>query len=141
MPCDIKKYGKDWKEIREQILLRAGGKIRDPRIGARCEQCGVRNYAVGHRKKGVFTPARGNVFYDCYQYAVSYSYARRIANKHNIWYGDTEPKLIVIVLTTSHKDHDVNNNELSNLLALCQQCHNRHDIPMRVKHRKQISEK
>jgi len=32
-----------------------------------------------------------------------------------------------IVLTISHTDHDISNNDYSNLMALCQRCHIRHD--------------
>ena len=32
-----------------------------------------------------------------------------------------------VILTIAHIDHDVNNNEYSNLKALCQRCHLHHD--------------
>ncbi len=41
-----------------------------------------------------------------------------------------------VVLTVAHLDHNPRNNYLSNLAALCQRCHNRHDFPIRVKHAK-----
>jgi len=41
-----------------------------------------------------------------------------------------------IVLTIAHLDHDLNNNSYFNLQALCQRCHNRHDIKFRVANRK-----
>lgn len=44
MPADMSKYPKEWPEIRNKILLRAGGCEDDPRVGARCEKCGVLNY-------------------------------------------------------------------------------------------------
>jgi hypothetical protein len=37
----MKNYPKNWSEIRREILLRAGGNEDDPRVGARCEKCGV----------------------------------------------------------------------------------------------------
>lgn len=49
MPVDMSKYPDDWNEIRNKILLRAGGDADDPKIGAVCEWCGVQNYAVGYR--------------------------------------------------------------------------------------------
>jgi len=46
MPFDRSKYPDNWEEIREDILLRAGGDLDDPRIGARCEWCNVENYSL-----------------------------------------------------------------------------------------------
>lgn len=44
---------------------------------------------------------------------------------------DGYPKVVRIVLTISHTDHDIANNgtpgSRPNLRALCQQCHLRHD--------------
>ena len=42
-------------------------------------------------------------------------------------FGDDYPKIIKIVLTVAHVDHDPTNNAESNLAALCQRCHLRHD--------------
>jgi 5-methylcytosine-specific restriction endonuclease McrA len=42
----------------------------------------------------------------------------------------------VIVLTVAHLDHRKNNNEFSNLAALCQRCHLKHDIHQHVANRK-----
>ena len=36
-------------------------------------------------------------------------------------------RAIVIVLTVAHLDHNPANNDPSNLAALCQRCHLRHD--------------
>jgi 5-methylcytosine-specific restriction endonuclease McrA len=38
-----------------------------------------------------------------------------------------------IVLTVAHLDHDPQNNDPANLMALCQYCHNRYD----AEHRRQ----
>lgn len=46
-------------------------------------------------------------------------------------------KSVLVILTVAHLDHDPTNNDLDNLRALCQRCHNRHDIP----HRKQTRAK
>jgi len=40
-----------------------------------------------------------------------------------------------VVLTIAHLDQDITNNAYSNLAALCQRCHNRHDLPHRIRHR------
>ncbi|NPV54540.1 MAG: HNH endonuclease [Firmicutes bacterium] len=42
----------------------------------------------------------------------------------------------VVVLTVAHLDHDPTNNDPENLRALCQLCHNRHDMPIRAWNRK-----
>jgi len=49
-------------------------------------------------------------------------------------------KYIVVVLTVAHLDYDIENNDYQNLKALCQKCHNRHDIKDRVKNRKSKSD-
>jgi hypothetical protein len=45
--------------------------------------------------------------------------------------GEVDPtqknKLIRVVLTVAHLDGDIENNDLSNLMALCQKCHLQHD--------------
>ena len=41
-----------------------------------------------------------------------------------------------IVLTIAHLDHDPRNSDPSNLKALCQRCHNRHDAKDRAKNRR-----
>jgi hypothetical protein len=41
-----------------------------------------------------------------------------------------------VILTVAHLDHDIANNEDSNLMAMCQLCHNRYDAPMRAAKRK-----
>lgn len=47
MPCDYSKYPSNWREIRNGILLRAGGgEGGDPREGASCEWCGAFNHAL-----------------------------------------------------------------------------------------------
>ena len=41
-----------------------------------------------------------------------------------------------VVLTIHHIDYDINNNKPYNLLALCQRCHNKLDMPLRIKNRR-----
>lgn len=41
-----------------------------------------------------------------------------------------------VVLTTAHLDHTPENNELSNLRAWCQRCHNTFDAPHRAENRR-----
>ena len=125
MPTDMSKYPKDWKEIRNRILLRAGGNEDDPRVGARCEHCGLQNYDVVARCGGVLMFVKSPY--------VSHEDARRAkidAEKH------TGLGYSVVVLTISHI-HDMNpqNVDESNLAALCQKCHNSHDVQYRKRNR------
>ena|SRR3990167_4931804 len=41
-----------------------------------------------------------------------------------------------VVLTIAHIDQMPENNDMENLAALCQKCHNTHDLPSRVSNRK-----
>ena len=45
-----------------------------------------------------------------------------------------------VVLTVAHIDQDVNNNKRYNLLALCQRCHLKIDLPYKIKKRKEKNE-
>ena len=45
-----------------------------------------------------------------------------------------------VILTVHHIYCDKSNNIPLNLIALCQRCHLRLDLPIRIKHRKQKSE-
>ena len=44
--------------------------------------------------------------------------------------------LTEIILTVAHLDHDKTNNRFSNLKALCQRCHLRHDLDQHANNRK-----
>lgn len=95
MPRDYNIYPKNWKtHIRPAILKRAGNK---------CEFCGVRNGAIGYRNKsGRFFELEG------------------LQADAHIEDGE---KIIKIVLTVAHLNHDVSDNRPDNLKALCQKCH------------------
>lgn len=99
MPIDYSKYPPNWRfEIRPAILKRAGNK---------CERCGVKNYAIGYREKsGKFVECEG------------------LQADAAILDGD---RVIRIVLTVAHLDHDIGNSSPENLAALCQKCHLEHD--------------
>ena len=108
MPCDYSKYHPEWKErIRPDILRRANWK---------CEFCGVQSRAIGYREKD-------GTFVECD------SYMQKWAIDHGF-------KIIKIVLTIMHLDHDITNNEYTNLKSGCQRCHNKYDMPNRIKNRK-----
>jgi hypothetical protein len=137
MPCDMKLYPADWQQIRARILSRAGN---------RCEQCGVVNHAVGHRKDdGSFVaddsgPHGEGLTWD--GEPLSFKSAQSLVNAYNTnglkrKTDEDGNRWIVIVLTIAHVD-DPNPNACddSNLRAWCQRCHNRHDMPMRKQNAK-----
>ena len=96
MPIDYRKYPPDWKtRIRPDILRRANN---------RCEMCGAENGSYVMRPRIVTW--RGNGLLD----------KRRGCVLMTFW-------PVRIVLTIAHMDHDVTNNDYSNLKALCQKCH------------------
>lgn len=111
MPIDYKHYPANWKsELRPAVLTRAQNC---------CETCGVPNYAV----------VRWNIeegYYDEYNES-----PKTYAEAREIWVdlmaGDYYSDWKVIVLTIAHLDHDVTNNALENLKALCQRCHLNYD--------------
>lgn len=110
MPCNYKEYPKDWKQIRERILLRANNK---------CEKCGLKNHIIISKKD-----RKEVVNFDWHRYAqlskAEYS-PSQILKKMNC---------TKVVLTIAHLDNDHRNKNVANerLLALCQQCHLRMDI-------------
>lgn len=107
---DKAAYGPDWQAIRKQVQERAGDK---------CEGCGVANHAVGARDRRGDWHDQDSI--DNMNSDVGYS-----------MFGEY-PKIIRIVCTTAHLDHNPGNNDLDNLKFWCQACHNRYDSPMRVR--------
>jgi 5-methylcytosine-specific restriction endonuclease McrA len=136
-PENRKRYPKNWKQISEDI--------RFNRAQNKCEVCGVSNHAVGYRKLKQFVPLdRANNF-DYYagqgldavtKEMLTFKKARTIAEIANDYY-NLGYKCIVIVLTVAHLDHNPENNDYSNLKAMCQKCHNSYDAP----HRRQTFKK
>lgn len=105
-PENKKLYPKNWKQIRKDILQRANNK---------CEFCGVENYSEGYRDKdGNFIKSEG------------------LQQEADTLDGE---KIIRIVLTIAHLDHNPQNNDYNNLRALCQRCHLRHDIDQHKQNR------
>lgn len=132
MPVDMSKYPENWNEIRNSILIRAGGDQFDPVIGSRCEWCGIRNYAVKYVKN------------DSVRNFDDYGFARQRVTRHNAdrnkmrEYG----RASVVVLTIAHLDDpDPMNCDPDNLAALCQKCHNGYDAPMRLANRRAAARK
>lgn len=113
MPCDYKKYPADWKQIVERIKRRAHD---------RCELCGLENGWHVLRPKDNW-------------WLVTYVGAQDAKNPRTHESLKPMGKIVRIVLTVHHIDYDVNNNKLYNLLALCQRCHNKLDMPLRIRNR------
>lgn len=116
MPCNYKHYPANWKtEIRPAILLRAGN---------RCERCQVPNGAIICRGKwgstDVYQNDDGQIFCADTGKDMGSSYVG------DVWVGGKQT-LTKVVLTIAHLDHDITNNQYTNLQALCQRCHLGHD--------------
>jgi hypothetical protein len=108
-PMKRELYPANWPEIRAQVKERAGNK---------CEGCGVANHAVGARDRRGDWHDQDSI--DNLNSDVGYS-----------MFGEY-PKIIRIVCTTAHLDHNPGNNDLGNLKFWCQACHNRHDAKHRA---------
>lgn len=126
MPIDYKKYPKNWfSEIRRDIPMRAKNK---------CECCGAPNYAVGTREGNVFEPVSGTIHLDMAGNGeLSFKEAKEVSEHFTALFNQ---KHIVVVLTISHTDHNIQNNNYNNLKALCQKCHNSYDAKHRAQNRK-----
>jgi hypothetical protein len=130
MPIDYSKYPKNWKtEIRPAILERAKN---------RCEKCGIKNHDIVIRgcwnDKPVYQKMDGQIFDAENSEYLGSNYVGEV-DIHN------KNKIIRIVLTISHTDHDINNNKYSNLKALCQRCHINHDKEHHAKNARETREK
>lgn len=105
-PENKSKYPKNWKQIRAQILERAGNRCEWP-------NCRVENGAKGFWLEDRFIcpmyPAEGQ-------------------------------KLIRIVLTCAHLDHNPPNCNPWNLMAMCQRHHLRYDAKHHAETRKKRRE-
>lgn len=99
-------YPPNWKEIRDSIVAREGG---------RCKWCkaqdGAKGYRAPHPPRPFVPETRDSVLLQVER---------------------NGGKVITIVLTVAHLDHDPRNNDPANLAALCQQCHNNYDAPHRA---------
>ena len=100
-------YPKNWPDIRLQVLERAC---------FCCERCSVPDRAYGYRD------AKGNFHELTGEEAVN---------------PPSGVRAFMVILTIAHLNHDPRNNDLGNLEALCCQCHNRLDAPVRAANRKQ----
>lgn len=118
MPINYSNYPPNWKtEIRPDILKRENNC---------CKFCGVENYSIGYRcENGIWNKIEKSFAGDM------------IAEDAK----DMGYKVVKIVLTIAHLDHDTTNNDYSNLAALCQKCHNNYDKVHRKANRKATTNK
>lgn len=114
-PENAKRYPPNWNEIRAKVLARAGN---------RCEQCKVKNRALGGRMKdGRWLPA---LPLGERRLRLEWPQPGTLAWCQK---GQTSERLriIRIVLTIAHLDHTPENCALENLRAWCQRCHLAYD--------------
>lgn len=117
MPINYNKYPADWFGRLHRILWdRAGGK---------CEQCGLVHGTTVMSIKVPMLRGKKRV------YRVQW---------HEFYPEDLPPnaKLVVVVLTKAHLDHDADNKHVhpSRLKLLCQLCHLRYDAWTKAQRRK-----
>lgn len=134
--------GPAWRAIRERILARAEN---------RCEHCGVPNHKQAWRMCGWWTPSTFEANAWASGWRLNLPLGRHEVNGaaietlpgdiqliHLPWRHAGVPehlacfpagghRLVYIVLTIAHLDHNPENNADANLAALCQWCHFRHD--------------
>lgn len=122
-------YPKDWKQIRARIQERAGDK---------CELCGVKNHAWGYRDKdGVFSDISNYGSLQLVENGVVVKISAEVNRINqarlvsNLGY-----KIIRIICTVMHLNHDPRDNRDENLKFGCQKCHNNYDKDFRAENRK-----
>lgn len=108
------RYPKDWKQIRARILQRARN---------RCERCGLLNHLWGYRDAfGAFHGLTKAPLADAGFRRPPFDVA---CNDGRVL------RVIEIILTVAHLNHEPEDCRDENLQALCQRCHNRHDVASR----------
>ena len=111
-PENRSRYPADWKAIRADILERAGH---------RCEKCRAPNRTRIARGDG---NDAGTYMLDdamVYDDETGECLGPRRMSDYSL------SRMVDVVLTIAHLDHEPENVDPSNLRAWCQQCHLRHD--------------
>jgi 5-methylcytosine-specific restriction endonuclease McrA len=113
-PENRHRYPKNWPQIRASILERAGHK---------CEQCGAPDRTTIWRGMNEDAGLWALVVEDHLRlYCETTGEERGWA-----WGYDREGRPVKVILTIAHLDQQPENNDPSNLKALCQRCHLAHD--------------
>jgi len=108
MPINYKKYSDKWFDVIRPDILK--------RDNFRCKWCGIRDRVQYYWESGQ------RVIVD------DEWIKKRIIEQRG--------RIKRVILTIAHIDQNIYNNDYSNLAALCQLCHNRHDIRHRILNRK-----
>jgi len=120
MPIDYSRYPANWKsEIVPRILERAGGC---------CEWCGIQN---GAQATSVPLMVRDGGRYKQKRFWLTNE--GDVIRMKPFAVGDI--KIITVVLTIAHLDHDEQNHDVSDerLRALCQYCHLNYDASEKMR--------
>lgn len=111
-PENKARYPDNWKEVRKEILARAG---------SACEKCGAPNRALiargAGKDEGTYMMLDGAVH--CAETGKKLGVAKGSEYERS--------KVIEVVLTIAHLDHQPENCDPENLRAWCQRCHLRYD--------------
>lgn len=116
-PENKARYPKDWPQISRDARERAGWKCQHP-------GCTARQYAYGvwEGSDFFFELGLGETYGEARQRAAEESFAR-----HGDGPAPADQKIIVIVLTVAHLDHQPENCDPANLAAMCQRHHLAYD--------------
>lgn len=133
-PENRARYPKDWPDISRAARERARWRCQHP-------DCTARQYAVGHWAKNAaglwrWIPTHGSGPHDAAGWGQrwpcgtswTYSEAAEFARDCNEL-DSGHPKLIVIVLTVAHLNHQPEDCRPENLAAMCQRHHLAYDAP------------
>lgn len=107
------RYPPNWPEISAQIRRRAGNK---------CEQCGVPNYEIGGR-------TRDGKWHRAWPVGEKLTHIEW-PKPGSYWWCEGAPfqlRIIRIVLTVAHLNHDPADCDPANLRCWCQRCHLHYD--------------
>ncbi len=126
MPIDYREYHPKWKLIVRLIRKREGDC---------CKFCRVANYMVT-RINNVTKDFEIHHYNWAQDQFDNQKEAKETADHLNTACADGEGKWIVIVLTIAHLDGNKENNRFTNLAALCQRCHLKHDLGHHIMNRK-----
>jgi putative hemolysin len=117
-PENRSRYPKDWPKISLSVRNGAGNK---------CEWCDVPNGQLGGRLPGGTWCRAAGWDHPSDRPVEGGTFPCHLPDGD----GCVMLRIVRIVLTVAHLDHQPENCEPENLKALCQRCHNRYDAPMR----------